>query len=414
MTGARKTAALALALAVCLAGCRTGGGQAVKTEFRVRVVRAEAGEAVLHVDAPATLFARQESVVAARLTAPVVELLARKGDRVAAGQVLARLESRDLEAQRNEARAAVGDAEATLEKLESGTLPGDVERARGQLASAQAALEQAEKFLERRKRLYGQGAIPHRDLLVTQTEFEQARAAWQVAQNAYELLLRQTGQRDIAIARSRLDAARARLGLAEAQLSYATVRSPFAGTVTEQFVFTGDMAGPGSPLFRIADLAVAVARAQVPETEAVAVKRGQPCSFEPADFPGMVWKGAITVVNDAVDPARRTVEAWCEITAPDNPARTGLFGAVRIETGRLSQTTFVPAAAVQWDEDRRHGFVMAVVDGRRASRRPVETASPEEGRVAVLKGLAPGTAVIVEGAYGLPDGAGVTVVEGRK
>lgn len=414
MTRAGKTAVFAMALGAGLAGCRTGGEQPVKTEFRVRVARAEAGQAVLHVDAPATLFARQEAVVAARLTAPVAELLVRKGDRVAAGQVLARLESRDLEAQRNEARATVADAEATLEKLASGTLPGDVERARGQLASARAALEQAEKFLERRKRLYEQGAIPQRDLQVTQTEFEQARAAYQVAQNAYDLLLKQTGQRDVAIARSRLEAARARLALAEAQLSYATVRSPFAGTVTEQFVFPGDMAGPGVPMFRVADLSVVVARAQVPETEATAVRRGQSCAFEPADFPGTLWKGAITVVNDAVDPARRTVEAWCEMPAPGGPARTGLFGSVRIETERLREAVFVPVAAVQWEEDRRHGFVMAVADGRRAVRRPVETASPEGGRVAVLKGLEAGTPVIVEGAYGLPDGAEVTVVEGRK
>ncbi|MGB9612343.1 MAG: efflux RND transporter periplasmic adaptor subunit, partial [Bryobacteraceae bacterium] len=197
MTRADMSAVAALALAALMGGCRTAEEQPVKTEFRVRVARAEAGEAVMYVTAPATLFARQEAVVAARVTAPVAELHVRKGDRVSAGQPLARLESRDLEAQRDEARAAVADAEASLAKLEAGTLPGDVERARGQLTSARAALEQAEKFYQRRRRLYEEGAIPQRDLLISQTELEQARAAFQVAQNAYELLLRQTGQRDI-------------------------------------------------------------------------------------------------------------------------------------------------------------------------------------------------------------------------
>lgn len=414
MTRAGMSAAAGMALAALMGGCRTAEEQPVKTEFRVRVARAEAGEAVLYVTAPATVFARQEAVVAARVTAPVAELYVRKGDRVSAGQPLARLESRDLEAQRDEARAAVADAEASLAKLEAGTLPGDVERARGQLTSARAALEQAEKFYQRRKRLYEEGAIPQRDLLMSQTELEQARAAYQVAQNAHELLLRQTGQRDIAIARSRLAAARARLALAEAQLSYATVRSPFAGAVTEQFVFAGDMAGPGVPMFRVADLAVVVARAQIPETDATGVARGQACAFEPADFPGTVWRGRITVVNQAVDPARRTVEAWCEVGAPEGPVRTGLFGSARIETGRMPQAVFVPTAAVQWEEDRRHGYVMTVGAGQRAARRAVETGPGEGGRVAVLKGLEPGARVIVEGGYGLPDGAEVKVEEEKK
>lgn len=407
MTGTARAAAI-IAAAV-MAGCRSGDEKALKSDFHVRVARAESGQASILVTAPATLHARQEAVIAARLTAAVTELLVRKGDRVSAGQPLARLESRDLEAQREEARAAVSDAEAALARLEAGTLPGDVERARGQLASAKAALDQAEKFYERRRRLYEQGAIPQRDLQISQTELEQARAAYQVALNGYELLLRQTGQRDIAIARSRLEAARARLALAETQLSYAVVRSPFAGSVTDQLVFPGDMAGPGVPMFRVADLSSAVARAQVPETEASAVARGQKCWFEPADFPDAAWQGTVIAVNQAVDPARRTVETWCEIPAPPAEARTGMFGAARIRTGHIPNAVLVPVAAVQWDEDRRHGFVVTVGPDGRAVRRAVETGPANNGSVSILKGLEAGTLVVVEGGYGLPDGAEVRI-----
>jgi len=82
----------------------------------------------------------------------------------------------------------VADAAATLEKMRSGTVPADIERARGQVTTTQAGLSQAEKFYERRKQLFDQGAIPNRDLLVSQTDLATARANFEVAQRGLSLL----------------------------------------------------------------------------------------------------------------------------------------------------------------------------------------------------------------------------------
>jgi multidrug efflux pump subunit AcrA (membrane-fusion protein) len=394
-------------MVAALSGCHRQQEVDPQPLVEVKVARAVETDVRLVVRAPATVFAREQANIAPRLTAPVRELPVRKGDMVTAGQVLARLEARDILAQRLEAAAALADAEASLAKVSAGTLPLEIERARGQVATTQAALNQAQKFYDRRKHLFDQGAIPGRDLLVSETELAQAKTNHEVAVKALQLLESQSQERDLQIARSRVEQARGRLAFMEAQLSYADVRSPFAGTVTEQFLFPGDMAKPDTAIFTVADLSVAVARAQVPESNASAVRRGEACSLHPSDRPAAAFSGTVTVVNRAVDPARRTVEVWCEIPNPHHQLRAGVFGSLVIVTGSLNKAVVVPIPAVQFEEGSSKGAVMVVDAARKAVKRQVETAPAEDGAVALLSGVQPGEMVIVEGGYGLPEGTSV-------
>lgn len=396
-----------LLVAIVLCGCHSKEDAPPQPLVDVKVTEAREAEVPIVVRAPAMVFAREQANVASRLTAPVRELAVRKGDSVAASQVLARLENRDLVAQKAEAAAALADAEASLAKVASGTLPTEIERARGQVATAEAALNQARKFYDRRKQLYEQGAIPARDLLVSETELAQARTSYEVALKAMQLLESQSKEREIQIARSRVEQARGRLSLIEAQLSYTEVRSPFAGTITEQFLFPGDMAKPDTAIFTVADLSVAVARAQVPEANAGAVRKGAPCTLHPSDQPGSEYSGAVTVVNRAVDPARRTVEVWCEIPNAKAQLRAGAFGNVEIVTGSLKKAIVLPVSAVQFEEGSSKGVVMAVDRDRKAVKRAVDTAPARRDSVAVVEGLRAGETVIVEGGYGLPEGTPV-------
>lgn len=405
-----QAAALAAAAGLTLAGCKAQEEAPADPVVEVRVARAELADVFSKVRAPALAHPREQANISSRITAPVRRLLARKGDSVKAGQVLAVLDNRDLQAQRDEAAAALADAEANLERLVSGSLPAEIERARGQLVTAEAALGQAQKFYERRRRLFEEGAIPQRDLQVTETELAQAKAAYEVAKKSLDLLLNQSRDRDIRMAKSRVEQARAHLKLLETQLDFTEIRSSFAGTITEQFVFPGDMARPDAPLFTVMDLSVVVARAQVPDAEAGPLRQGLACSFAPADLPGRNFAGRVTVVNRSVDPARRTVETWCEIPNGDGALLAGMFGEVAITTGVMRNSVVVPLAAVQMAEGASRGVVMLAAGGK-AARREVETGIAFDGKVQIRKGLEGGETVIVEGAYGLADGTRIRVKE---
>ncbi len=374
--------------------------ETAKPLVQVGVVRVERADLEVSVQAPASIFAREQANLAARLTAPIRELRAHKGDTVAAGQVLARLDDRDLRAQRDEAAAVVTDAQATLEKTTASTLPTDIERGRGQVATAQTALNQAQKFYDRRKQLYDQGAIPQRDMVMAETDLAQAKTAYEVAQRSQVLLEGQSRQRDITIAQSRLAQAKSHLNLLETQLQFAEIRSPFAGTVVEQFVFPGDMAKPDTPMFTVADLSMAVARAQVPAGGAANLKAGQRCVFTASDRHDEQLEGRITVVNQAVDSARRTVESWCEISNGKRALKAGEFGELMIVTGHLKQAVWVPLKALQFEEGTRKGTVL-VVEQKKAKRRAVEAGLTIDGKVPILSGLKGGETVIVDGGYGL-------------
>lgn len=402
-----------LSAALLLSGCAHREEAPQKTVVAVKVARAELAEVRLTVTAPATVFPREQANISSRITAHIRELRARKGDTVAAGQAV--LENRDILAQRDEARAALADAQANLQKISTGTLPTDVEKARGQVVSAEAALSQAQKNHTRRSELYKQGAIPGRDLLASETDLKQAQASFDVAKRTLDLLEHQSRDQDIRIAESQVEQVKAKLANVDVQLQFAEIRSPFAGNVTEQFMYPGDLAKPENPIFTVMDLSVAVARAQVPESQAGNVKAGQPCSFASVDASGGAGaNGRITVVNRAVDPAKRTVEVWCEISNVEKRLRAGAFGNVTITTGTVPNSLVVPIPAVQFSEGTRSGSAYVVDAKQVAHKVEVETGERSQGNVQITKGLSAGDLVIVEGGYGLPDGTQVRSSEAGK
>jgi len=355
--------------AMVLASCSPEEGEGPEPVVDVKVARAEHRDVRIAVDAPATIFPRSQAKIGSKITAPIRTLAVGKGDHVRKGQLLAELEDRDLVAQKAQSEAAVMNAKAALEKITAGTLPTDVERAKGQVATAEAALNQARKIFERRQELFRQGAIPNRDLL-----------------------------------RSKLEQARAQVAFVEAQLEFTKIRSPFDGSVTEQFLYPGDMATPTSPIFTVADLSVAIAVAQIPETEAADLHLNQECVFHPQDAPDVAYNGRVTVVNQAVDPARRTVETWCTIPNPDRALRAGVFGSVSITTAVVRDGIVVPIEAVLFEEGTRHGTVLLAGADHRARNKAVETGVVFNGEVQITKGLRPGELVVVQGGYGLSDG----------
>jgi HlyD family secretion protein len=365
---------IAFALVLLLAGCsRQAEEQEPKPVVEVKVARAELADLQLTVRAPGTVFPREQASIAAKITAPIRKLLVRKGDAVSSGQVIAQLDDRDLTAQRTEA----------------------LNRARADVATTEAALTQAQKNLDRRQKLFDQGAIPSRDLVATQTEFAQAKANSDAARKYLDLL---EGRRIAGSGATGEETART--AYLNALLEFTEIRSPFAGVVSEQFMYPGDMAKPESPIVTVMDLA--------------RVARVQTCAFENAAAIGNRVSGRVSVVNYAVDPARRTVEVWCEIANPRLALRAGVFGSLEIRTAFAPKSIVVPKEAVQFEEGTTKGAVWVVGADKHVTRREVETGGIFEGRVRILSGIKAGEMVVTEGGYGLPDGTEVRWTEEKK
>jgi HlyD family secretion protein len=394
-------------LSLVIAGCGgtpKGDEMPKKPVILVKTALAEGSSVTLSLSAPATVFPREQANITPRLTGVIRTLKVRKGDIVTSGAVLATIENRDLASQRDEAQAMVVDAQANLDKTRRGTLPTDVERARGQVETTRAILNQTQKIYDRRKSLFEQGAIPNRDLLVSETELSTAKTNFDVASRSLQLLTQQSQGQDIRIAESRVEQAKSRLATVTAQLQYADLRAPFTGVITEQFQYAGDLGQPSSPIFTLVDLSVVSARAQVPEAEASRVEAGQACQFSGGEKDAPSVTGRVSVINRSVDAQRRTVEVWCEIAKPPASLRAGAFGSVIFETGRLQETVVVPVAALQLEEGTRKGVVLVVDRGNVAHRREVEVGDLVGEKRVVINGLKAGEKIVVEGGYEVPEG----------
>lgn len=403
-----------LIIPIFLASCAQKEEPPPKRVVAVKMAKAEVADLALTVSAPATIFPREQANISARTTAPIRALRVRKGDSVTKGQVLADLENRDAMAQKQEAEAMLVDAESTLQKIATGTIPTDIERARGQVSTAEAALNQAQKYYDRRSELFKQGAIPNRELQASETDLTQAKTAHEVARRSLDLLQNQSRDKDIRIAQSKVDQAKAKVEMAAAQLQYSELRSPIGGTITEQFLYPGDMAKPDAPIFTLMDLSIAVARGQVPESQTGTLKIAQSCAFTSGDAGDFSAAGRITVINKAVDAARRTVEVWCEIPNSAARLRAGVFGNLTISTGRAAGSVVAPQSAVQFAEGAMKGSVMVVDDKHIAHKREVQAGQIANGKVQIVEGLKVGELVVTEGVYGLSDGAEVSLAQEAK
>ncbi len=292
-----------------------------------------------------------------KLLGRVASVPVREGDPVARGQLLAKLESRDLE-------AAVAQAEAALEM-------------------ARAQLDNARVHHERMRDLHGRGSV-------TDKALEDATTGARVAEAA------------LAQAEANLDAARVQLG-------YAEVRSPLAGWLVAKRVEAGDMTAPGAPMFTVEDLSRIKVQVNVPEAEVTGLAEGGDAEVEVA---GQRIAATVDRVVPAGDPASRTFSVQLLLDNPDGRLKSGMFarvGFAREERSALS----VPAPAVVRRGQLEGLFV--VLDDR-ATLRWIKTGRAARGldaeaRVEVLSGLDPGERYVVSPPHGLTDGAAVTATE---
>jgi RND family efflux transporter MFP subunit len=206
-----------------------------------------------------------------------------------------------------------------------------------------------------------------------------------------------------------LESARAAVGAATATESFATLRAPFDGLVTERLTDPGNMASPGMPLLRIESDGARQVVVRVDEARAAYVQPGDRVSVLMDAIDGLVVddkgvEGVVTEVARAVGADQRafTVKVTVPLTVT---ARTGSFARV-VFRGAPRRALLVPAAAV-----RRHGqmsSVFVVQDGVARLRLIQVGASSSQG-VEVLAGLDAGESVVTSPLTGLVDGARVAI-----
>jgi multidrug efflux pump subunit AcrA (membrane-fusion protein) len=333
-----------------------------------------------------------------------------KNKLVRAGEVIAVLESRDLQAQRAEALAALNEARANERSLVTGTIPKTNAEDQKALNDAHAKVNNARATFERRRTLYDKGGISKKDLEASQLDLTTAENELRLQEQTVALRTRSLNPNDRALASARTAEAQQHLATLDAQLSYATIRSPITGIVTDQFQYEGEFASAGGKLVTIADTSSVIVKAPFSDTAVAQVKTGDTVTVLPTDTSAEEMHGQVTLLSRSSDPTNRTVEVWVTLGNGDGKLRANGAAQVTIAANSKDDAIVVPASAVTLEaSNATEGTVMVVDDQNVAHETKVTIGIRTPDKVEIVEGLKGGETVVIEGNYALSDGTKVEV-----
>jgi HlyD family secretion protein len=246
-----------------------------------------------------------EVQVAPEVGGRIIEIAAAEGDRLKQGDVIARLDTRDVDLALQRAEAERAQADAQLRLLQAGARREDIRQAEAQaaaasaeVAAAQTDLDAAETDLQRFERLLrtNSGSQKQRDDAaarrdVARDRLKSVRSRESAAGEAVAKLRAGSRREEIEGARARVAAVDAQIATLEKSRADAVVRAPIEGIVSERLLERGEMAAPRAPIAVLTDLDHAWAEVFVDEPEIPKIKIGQAATvFTDAGGPGIAGK----------------------------------------------------------------------------------------------------------------------------
>jgi HlyD family secretion protein len=323
----------------------------------------------------------------ATITGRVLEVRVREGDSVAAGDLLARLESAEVQAQLSQAEASLRVAQARL----AGQRELGVPTSDAALETARASLEAAQRDAQRNRDLFDRGFVSQariddtdRAVRIARAQLDAARAG--VRANA-------GGGSEAAQARLRIDEARAAVGLAQARLAQTRITAQADGRIVTRLVEPGQIVQPGRALFTFAVTGATQVVGQADEKFLAQIAVGQPARVVADAFPREPFDARIVRIAPGIDAQRGTVEVKFEVATPPPFLREDMTLSLQVTVGRRERALTLPAQSVIGAG--LDAAVRRLVDGR-VVQQAVRTGLRTLERVEILQGLQAGDAVLAD------------------
>lgn len=311
------------------------------------------------------------------------------GDRVKAGDVLAEIESPDLERQIQESEANHRRLQLSLRQTEAAR------------EEAEADLRLAETTARRWDALVEGGVLAKQAGDEKIASLEARRANLAAAEAA------------VLAAREAVLAAQATLERNQVLMQFRTIRAPFAGVITVRNIDVGTLVSAGSgssiqELFQLAQTDTLRVFVQVPQSLAPGIRKGLGCAVELPEYPGAAFPGEVVRTANAMDPATRTLLTEVQIANPRGQLMPGMYARVKCEVRRSQVPVLIPASA--WRTSGTGPEVAVVTVDDKVAFRKVELGRDLGAQIEVLAGLQPGERVATGFGDNLREGVSVTVL----
>ena len=360
----------------------------------VQVVAVAKTDIVQSVVATGRLNAQARIDIGAEVTATVLEVRVREGDRVRAGQLLVRLQDAEASAALVQARGALLEAQTRVLQQSSVTAPVATQA----LLHAEAALRVAELEYHRAQDLVARG-------FYAQQKQDDARRALDVARSAMESARLQSASNqgqgvEPVLAASRVAQAQAAVDAATARLAKLNIVSPAEAVVLSRTTEPGGMAQPGRVLLSLATVGALRIDAALDEKHLRLLTPGMGARAVADAFPGQAFEAQLSYIAPVIDPQRGTVDVRLEVAKPPAFLKPDMTVSLELIGGTHKDALVLPSVAVR-DVDREVPWVLTLQDGR-ANRVSVQLGFRGVGSVEILQGLKVGDEAIPQTEKALP------------
>ncbi len=322
----------------------------------VGVVPPKRADGPIDLVLPSNIQAIEETAIYARTSGYVRERYVDIGERVAAGKVLAQIDTPELDQELSQARAALAQTRSGLAQ------------ARASLTQAQANLNQARAGLDQSKanedfagitaqrftRLEHEELVAHQDADEKRTALAAARATTAVSQANVEAMQANLGALEASVeaARANVTANEANVQRLMALQSFQKLEAPFAGIITARGIDRGALITSGSgssaspPLFRIAHVENLRIFVNVPQTFVRSIVPGQEVRILVPEYPQRPFVGKIASTAGALDPTSRTLLTEVRLRNDDHALMPGMYAQVKFSLAPAEDVWMVPATAL--------------------------------------------------------------------
>ena len=332
------------------------------------------------LNATGYVVAQRKAAVASKATGRLEWLGVREGSRVKVGEVLARLESRDVAATMEQAAASIKVAQANLEQ-------------------GQAEFSEAERNFNRSRELLAKNFVSQASHDAAVSRYEKARAGI----SGY--------QASIAVAQANYHAA-------QVGVEQTLIRAPFAGVVLTKNANVGDVITPFSSalgsqaaVVTMADMSTLEVEADVSESNLARIKPDQPCEIQLDALPEVRFRGRLLRMVPTVDRAKATVMAKIRFNEldprilPEMSAKVSFLSQEMPEGERVARSVLQPAAIVQRDGKT----VVFVIKDDKVAQVAIETGAKIGELMEIRAGVKPGDRVVLRPPDKLHDGARIAL-----
>ncbi|MBE9019605.1 efflux RND transporter periplasmic adaptor subunit [Chroococcidiopsidales cyanobacterium LEGE 13417] len=382
-----------------------------KIDLAKLTVPVEAKDLTLRINASGKVVPIQSVNVSPKVAGVLKNLLVEQGDRVQAGQIIAKMDDADLPAQLIQVRAKLAQAQAELAQARAGNRIQEIDRAQAQVDAAQARANFAREKLERYRRLTQQGAIAQNELDQYVSESQSAQANLREAQRQLSLLKSGSRPEEIAQRQAVVQAAQGELQALQVKLNDTIIRAPFTGLVTQKNASEGAFVTPttsassgtsssNSSLANSTSIVVLAkgleVLAEVPEVDVGQIKSGQQVEIVADSYPDRIFKGHVRLVapEAVVDQNVTSFQVRVALDSGLDKLLSGMNVDLTFLGQNLNDALVVPTVSIVTQEGKTG--VLVPGEKNKPEFRPVTIGSSIQDQTQILQGLKQGDRVFLD------------------